>query len=385
MSPPLRQPLHYQHTPAPQAHFDERYIHHQPDTAITTPAPQTPLDPSQEILASTAGELLDGVYGQRDMLSDNPKLAQSEFMRLMQGLKERQVVVQEGDSMTGDEVGVGASFVQRGKLETAEAGKALRADHTTGANAYATKGSSDPAYAHSPSVHRSFGHYTSLQRAPGLPEQAMNQVTQTDWDRRFSDQEALVQTERPGGHASQTARRKSVHFEEGDNVRSLGNGVPSSLEEALSNIASVPGAASAWQEAVGDDLDFDEETFYGLNGPMQTAHDTRIGVGDLESWKDMETQWTDYLGQMRMKEGGDRYLFQSKNPYTAELDAAGLNELGQSSPTYKVSQLAAPPRHTDARVCSSWKQRCRQPRPALRRGTRSASNSKRTSGRIRRF
>jgi peroxin-5 len=315
---------------------------------------------------------VDGIYSDRNFLSENPKLGQSEFMRLMHGLKERRVVVKEGDAKVGDEVGVGASFVDRTATETKEV-RNIPNGAAFESVAHGRSGEGDLKHAQSHNVHRSFGHYTSLQRAAtGLPEQAVNQVTQSEWDRRFSDQEALLQTRQSGSQAPQRARRKSVHFEQGDVVEPLGNGVPSSLQEATSNIASVPGASSAWQEAVGDDLDFDEETFYGFNGPMQTAHDTRTGVSDLERWKKMENQWTDYLGQMRMKEGSDRYLFQSKNPYTAELDAQEQKHLVQSSPTFKVRQTATTPDSADTRVCSSSRQRYRPPRLVSRRGTRSA-------------
>jgi peroxin-5 len=148
-----------------------------------------------------------------------------------------------------------------------------------------------------------------------------------------------------------------VHFDEStapsSDVGKLGNGVPSSLEEALHHATSIPGKSSSWEEtAFQDDADFDVESFMQFNGEQRVQPDTRIGVGALENWGEMQEE-REKLEQAPASERRatyrgmgreDRYLFQSRNPYSqaaaeAEKLADDVKQMGRESPTLKVSDL----------------------------------------------
>lgn len=307
-------------------------------------APAQPLTESQEVLADTAKSFVDGLQANQGILEDNPKLAKSQFMSLIKGLGDRKVVTEEGKTGAGEEVGEGARFVNRTEANAgwandfASAGPGTQEPHQLGETAarmYAETGGP---------IHRSFGHYTSLQRAspaPQLPLTATNQVSQSEWDRQFMDQEAILQSHQTRLYES--TRRKSVHFDEESQeeaMRPMGNGVPSSLEEALAfSATSIPGMSSSWQEeGLDDSLDFDEETFYGFNGPMRVARgsDTR-NMPLMEGWNEMGKEWEAYERQNGLAKGKGQghYLFQRKNPYTP--DVRDMADPSPTSPTFKVS------------------------------------------------
>ena len=307
-----------------------------------------PLTQDQEVLAETARTFVDGLKGDDGIFKDNPKLAKSQFMSLVKGLGERKVVAQEGAAQVGEEVGEGARFVAREPgvanwaNDFASTSTSIPSGQTGQDMQYPSMSETSYGQANGP-IHRSFGHYTSLQRAPvpsQLPLNATNQVAQSDWDRQFMDQEAIIQSHRP----TQDARRKSVHFDEEEEYRPMGNGVPSSLEEALAfSATSIPGMSSSWQEEGLDDaLDFDEETFYGFNGPMRVARESeQASKAYMEGWNEMGRDWEAYEREMGLTKGKgrDHYLFQKKNPYTP--DVRDMAEASPISPTFKVSRRAS--------------------------------------------
>lgn len=174
-----------------------------------------------------------------------------------------------------------------------------------------------------------------------------NQATQ---DELFGDQNAILMAD--------NGRMRSVHFDDTaqTDVAPLGNGVPSSLEEALHHATIIPGGTSSWEEtAFQDDADldlesFDQDAFMQFNGYQRVQPDSRIGVGAMEGWGEMQKDW-DRLQETMPSAGkgvykgmavDDRYLFQSRNPYSqaaaeAERIAEGAGHVGRESPTLKVS------------------------------------------------
>lgn len=286
-----------------------------------------PLTDSQEVLANTAADFMTQLKSDGSNLMEDPKFAQSQFMQLVSALGDRKVVAEEGDTSIkigqGD-VSQGAKFVPR-----EEAGWAGDFMAQTSTQAGPSNRTSEAGPSTLTPIHRNFGHYTSLQRAPGakttqLPLHITDQVSQSDWDRQFMDQDAILQQSAP-------QRRKSVHFDQSTEVPAMGRGVPNSLEEALSNATAIPGASMAWEDQNMDALDFDEETFYGFNGPMSIAGAPRLGVADMEGWKGMDKDWAEFQHRERLADTSqDRYLFQAKNPYTSQ-------DTEQGSPTVKVS------------------------------------------------
>ncbi|ORX40456.1 hypothetical protein BD324DRAFT_610773 [Kockovaella imperatae] len=76
------------------------------------PLPREPLDDAQEILARTAQAFVADA-DQSSLLRDNPKLAQSRFMELVNAVAKKDVVVQAPPVQSFDQVGPGATFVER--------------------------------------------------------------------------------------------------------------------------------------------------------------------------------------------------------------------------------------------------------------------------------
>lgn len=350
---PLSQPIHYNPTPrfttfpaTPHYQVPPTALPHthaeQEQVSRVESAPQEPLSDSQEILARTASAFVSQLENEDHILRDNPKLVNSNFMKLVSGLGDRKVVVEEGaPKQSGEEVGEGAKFVERssaaswaGDFITTSAAPGQASSSSSSTRQLDSSSSPVQLDMDGPAVHRTFGHYTSLQRAPGFAPspQATNQISQSDWDKQFMDQEALIQSDRTAA----PQRRKSVHFDrpaEGEVLASADDAQTSLDDATLQRLTQVPGASSAWEEDLGDDLDFDEETFYGFNGPMHTAHSQRWGVSDNEGWKSMDDDWSKYMDDMRMNDRSKHYLFQARNPYQ------GLEESRQmdnASPTVKV-------------------------------------------------
>lgn len=253
-------------------------------------------------------------------LAQNPKLAESKFMALMQAVAKGKVVVDEGEPSVSEEVGEGARFVARSAGGTGWTGDFL----------------GQPSAATSSQASRT--------HEPALP-QVFDRAGPSTWTTQFGDQEALVMSDsRPA-----TQRRKSVHFDPVSEPASLGSGVPANLDEALHHTTAVPGASESWEEQGLDDDEFGEEAFMNFNGPMRVAREGRIGVGALEGWGELQNDWEAFSraepGQhgLRGQETGDRverYLFQRANPYAQ----SGVREdemTGRESPTLKVCRPSA--------------------------------------------
>lgn len=150
----------------------------------------------------------------------------------------------------------------------------------------------------------------------------------------YDDQSSLLMSD----HQPQLVpplQGKSVHFQT--------SGIPSSLEEALAHATSIPGATASWEDPLVTDLsDFDEDAFMMFNGEQRVARDGRIGVGDMESWGEMQNDWEAFQrelprSQTEQRGAGERYLFQSRNPYAAEEVGMAERSQGRESPTVKVS------------------------------------------------
>lgn len=281
-----------------------------------------PVSEPQDSLARTARTMLDEASSS-DLLQKNPKLAQSKFFALMQGLSQGDVVVQEDaqQASRGDEVGQGATFVTTGKGKAADwAGDFLDLEPAR-------------VFAQEPATATTRSHLApQVIPAAGAP---------MVWERQFQDQEALLMTD-AGPHTMQ--RRKSVHFSDDGRADALDPGVPNSLEEALAHTAtSIPGMTSSWEDTGLDLEDFDEEAFMNFNGQInanrgvteaqaQMAH--RVGYAGIE--EDVDLSATAKNGRLARGMGRgadqDRYLFHAGNPYTA--DSHRMER--ELSPTVKV-------------------------------------------------
>jgi peroxin-5 len=305
-----------------QYHQAENSIHaEQVRSGAVSIAAETPLTEDQEVLARTAQTFLAELDTDPTILQANPKLANSNFMQLLRGLGDKDVVIQEGKPVEGDEVGQGATFINR-----SEVFKDWAADFV------------------SESQRNNLDEPSTMGCIPFPPQ--VSSSGQMSWDRQFQDQEALIQSSRP----VPAQRRKSVHFNDQVESQALGPGVPASLAEALNSLTAIPGAQTSWQEnSIADDTDFDEEAFMLFNGSMKQAASPRIGIGAMESWGDLQKDWEDFrvaehttrgkgtsaLRGMGMGDEVERYMFQSGNPYQAGI--VDIDQFGRESPTVKVS------------------------------------------------
>ncbi|ORY31600.1 hypothetical protein BCR39DRAFT_571085 [Naematelia encephala] len=296
-----------------------------PPNQQTTIAPSEPLDESQHLLARTARSFVADLESSEGLLAENPKLAESKFMALLHGLGAEKVVVQEGAQSGSEEIGRGAEFVQRGtgtELDWAS-------------DFLGVKNESGPSTTVQTPINTN--RYFNPQGGAvqvGAPE------SMSEWEQQFQDQEAVLMSDqyRPG---SMTQRRKSVHFSD-DATESLGNGVPTNLEDALGSSTSIPGAQTSWEEdGLLDDLD--EEAFMNFNGELRQAHDHRLGIGALEGWGELQQDWEEFqraqpgtagLRGMGRGDEQERYLFQAGNPYVSMYESP---QARSESPTVKAS------------------------------------------------
>lgn len=312
------------------------------------------LNESQELLAHTARSFINNLETQSDILSANPKLAQSKFMRLVRGLGDEEVVVKEGQEVKGEEVGEGATFIERNIVGenwaegfAKQNGKSARQEASTLPDAeYLERRSPYPwgqkVYPALNSWGSTLPAHTSIPplTAPQATPLAAN--SNALWDQQYRDQEALLQSSE--SHTSE--RRKNVHFDE-HSASQERSGVPNTLEEALSSRGNVPGAGRGWSEQ-GLTHDFDEDVFAMFNGQLrQSQENLEGGVGKQEGWSKLQSDWEEFqtaepgVSHLRgMGTGGqtERYLFQTRNPYSFDAEELYL-EVPRDSPTLKVSYI----------------------------------------------
>lgn len=354
---------------------------------------QPDLTDSQEVLARTASAFTKELSENDKILRNNPKLAQSQFMQLVQALGHKQVVVEDGKAAeNGEEVGVGASFVPTSRnSEWAEDFGRI------------SSGSSQPSTSqHQPT--------SSSAQIPGMngirmhqpphlmpPSMGASQTSargansQSAWDQQFADQEAILMSEKKEQPDLMSAKDRAVHFDfdaQEEEMKPLGNGIPSTLGEALRSSTSIPGATEAWQNSAEDIEDqFDMDSFLAFNGPLRTAYAPNIGVGAMEGWGEMQKDWDQFtrtqpvskIDQALNRLGPDgekqRYLFQRGNPYTAGVVDA--ERFGRESPTIRVSGGQLPNRRDRRaelaiRACSNSKGRFKPTHLLKRPGSLSA-------------
>ncbi|BEI91119.1 uncharacterized protein CcaverHIS019_0311890 [Cutaneotrichosporon cavernicola] len=278
-------------------------MHPAPQKAVPLPPTQVPQEPAQQQeqprqgerphdeLARTAQALVDQL--DKEELGQNQKLAESQFVRLLRGLGDGSVVVQEGSSAAkeGTEVGEGAKFV----------------DSNGG------------------------GDWASAFLDSGSAPQTMQQAATATGE----FQTALTMNDDVTG----LRRRKSVHFDEPTFV----SAVPSTLEEAQNMTATaVPGASTSWEEDLTDD--FNDEAFMQYNGRMpQIAEQTGQTTSDREGWDELTASWYD------QDTAPQPYLFHQANPYA--MGAPIVREL--SPTTMGVLELEAAVQQ-EPRDASAW-------------------------------
>lgn len=283
-----------------------------PSRSVEETRPAEPLSEPQELLARTARDLVNDLDASSEILRDNPKLAQSQFMQLMRGLGNGEVMVEDGKAtLNGEEIGEGAKFVSRG-------------------------GDWASAFVEERPVQRG-GEVHSASTLPALNgEPVFEERMRYANGALYPDQNAIIQptetSQRP-----ENQRRKSVHFDDNEAYESLGSGVPNNLEEAMRASTSIPGMSSAWQDDGLDLDDFDETSFMNYSGQLRQGTDATVGAGHRENWGGLQKDWEEFQqADPRIKAMGqiDRYLFQSRNPYGTMGDDA---DMGRESPTLKVS------------------------------------------------
>lgn len=261
-----QQPPHYQQPemmrgPPPQKAVPQPPVQ---EAAPQRVEPQLPSQAPDDELARTAQALVDQL--DKESLSSNSKLAGSQFVKLLRGLGDGSVVVQDGTGAVkeGTEVSDGAKFVST-------TGGDWASDFVTTEGA-PLQGTVTPNY----EVH------------------ALNHENGQDW----ADQIQAALTMNDG--TVPVARRKSVHFDEPT------VGVPRNLEEALQSDTAVPGSGAMWEDGLDD---FDDEAFIQFNGPR---------VAEPETADPSQQTWGLNQDELEMyEEKSDQpYLFHRANPYT---------------------------------------------------------------------
>ena len=247
--------------------------------------PAEPLNDAQEVLASTAQSFVEQIDTESSILRDNPKLAQSKFLELVNALGRKEVVVQEAPITDTDEVGEGAQLVER----------AVGADWA-----------SDFTSREGQSANSAQSMAPIMLRSQPLSAAQWNN-TQDDssrWEEEFA---RMTMPDIKAG----PSRRKSVHFQEQSQV----------VNEL--NLAD----------------EFDHDTFADFNGQMRQARTPRLGIGAFEAWEELQRDREELERHARTELRGmasdERYLFQNGNPFTA--GAVDIDAFRQESPTIKVS------------------------------------------------
>jgi len=345
--PPPQQYMHSMHSNqeyAPET-FEYPTQTEVPSRSVEETRPAEPLSEPQELLARTARDLVNDLDASSEILRDNPKLAQSQFMQLLRGLGNEEVVVEDGKAtVNGEEIGEGAKFVSRG----GDWASAFVEERPTQQGGEVHMASTLPALNGEPVFEE------RMRYADGA---------------LYPDQNAIIQpteiSQRP-----ENQRRRSVHFDDNEAYESLGSGVPNNLEEAMRASTSIPGMSSAWQDDGLDLDDFDETSFMNYSGQLRQGTDATVGAGQRENWGGLQEDWERFQqADPRIKGMGqtDRYLFQSRNPYGTMGDDA---DMGRESPTMKVSlRFSLQGKITDIRVYWSWKRLSSTTHQTTRHGT----------------
>ncbi|WWD19889.1 hypothetical protein CI109_104358 [Kwoniella shandongensis] len=321
--------------------------------------PAEPLTESQDLLSRTARTFVDDLEHSSEILSSNPKLAQSKFMTLLRGLGDGGLVVDEGEAINGEEVGEGAKLVGRSTNTTANWAGDFLLEETSAQGQVRNEEPATTAqleeiarmspYPQGQKVYPALDSWMSALPAHSMSGSAMNDA-KIAWDQQFRDQEALVQSNENVSQRTIPQRRKSVHFTESSSEHER-SGVPKNLEEALASATSIPGAGQSWAEdGMFDDGDFDEETFAAFNGTMRQAPEPVSGVGAREGWGDLQSDWEQFqrtepgskgLRGMGRGDKVERYLFQSRNPYASAAVGFHLDPPRNSSTLKGILELEA--------------------------------------------
>ena len=276
--------------------------------------PAEPLTDAQEVLAQTASAFVDNIHG--DLFQNNPKLAGSRFMELVNAVSKKEVVVQEDTAvLDADEVGEGAKFVTRVTQDWASDFAFSNATADGLASTFTENTQTGPS---SHPVARPMLSTRILPSSTGAIDDAQIRDLQSSglWEQQFAAHEqdsGELQQSR-----SRSDRGRSVHFDE------------TAIREQTTELSERH-----------DEMDFDEATFNDFNSTMRQAQSPRIGVGDLESWGDLQRERERLDEQssrnLRGMNADDRYLFQSGNPYRNGVVDAEV--FGQESLTFKASVL----------------------------------------------
>ncbi|KAK8853461.1 hypothetical protein IAR55_004168 [Kwoniella newhampshirensis] len=348
-------------SPLPQAELHHLQAQERPSTAPPEQMSRKsePLTDAQDLLSRTARTFVDDLEHSSDILSANPKLAQSKFMELLRGLGAGGLMVDEGEAVPGDGVGEGAKLVGRGPSTAADwAGDHMNGHETIHSQARDEQLSSPSAlqdvarmspYPRGEKVYPSLNSWMSALPAHTVPQGVLPEISFA-WDKQFRDQEALIQSTESLEQRAVPQRRRSVHFTEPPLDQLERSGVPNNLEEGLASQISIPGAGWSWGEDGMVDDDFDEETFAAFNGTLRQAHESRLGVGSTEGWGELQSDWERFqrkepgskgLRGMGRGDRTERYLFQSRNPYTSEAIGFHLNPPRNSSTLKGILELEA--------------------------------------------
>jgi len=318
--PPPPPPQQYMHSMHSNQQFAPESFEYPPQTEASRPLedtrPAEPLSEPQELLARTARDLVNDLDASSEILRDNPKLAQSQFMQLMRGLGNGEVMVEDGKaSVNGEEIGQGAKFVSRPGADWA--------------SAFIDQGTSQRG---EEPVHLA----RTLPALAGEP--VFEERMRFGNGALYPDQSSITHPTEMTEQRPENQRRKSVHFDDAEMMESMGSGVPNNLEEAMRASTSIPGVSSAWEDGGLDLDDFDETSFMNFSGQLRQGTEATTGVGQRENWGGLQKDWDAFQqADPRIKASGqmDRYLFQSRNPYGQMGDDA---DMGRESPTLKVSQ-----------------------------------------------
>lgn len=341
--------------PRPDIHAAAPVSKYEEQIGQPTGSETLPLDESQQLLARTARSFVSNLETQSDILSANPKFAQSKFLSLLRGLGDEQVVVKEGQEVKGEEVGEGATFVERnivgnnwaeGFAKQKEKSIPQEAPTLAEAEYLERRSPYPPGQKEYPALNSwvpALPTHTLVppQTAPQAARLAANNGAL--WDQQYHDQEALIQS----SESPAPEPRKNVHFDEHPASRER-SGVPSTLEEAISSPGNIPGAGWGWNEQ-GLTHDFDEDVFEEFNGQLRRAQESlEGGVGKQESWDRLQSDWEEFqrtepgVAHFRGMGTGDqseRYMFQSRNPYSTDEEELYF-EVSRDSPTLKVSCIS---------------------------------------------